>query len=130
MKMHHIGFLVSNLEEAIREFQLLNYEQLGEVIHDPDQAYSVCLMNNCEHILIELVMIDEGSILFDGMRRRIGSGPYHICYSCDDIGQAIIDLQKDGGFLLQAPRPSVAFSNQKFAFVMMPSTGLTELLEK
>ena len=35
MKIHHIGYLVDNIERALSEFEKLGFSRIGETVEDP-----------------------------------------------------------------------------------------------
>ncbi|GHV51643.1 hypothetical protein FACS1894216_06180 [Synergistales bacterium] len=44
MQVHHVGYLVKNIEAAISEFQVLGFAADGEITYDPIRDASICFL--------------------------------------------------------------------------------------
>ena len=79
MKFHHVGYLVADIEAALKEFLELGYEIVKETVYDPLRKINICFIRN-EGLMLELIAPCEGCNLFTSLRKRIGNAPYHVCY--------------------------------------------------
>ena len=79
--------------------------------------------------MVELIVPMEGAKGYDSLKRRIGSGPYHVCYIADDFQKDIMRLEKSGWTILKPPAEAPAIDGRKVAFLYNESVGMIELLE-
>ena len=131
MRVHHVGYLVADIDAAITEFMSMGYEVRQEKLYDPSRRVYLCFMEN-SGVMIELVSPSEDCRLFTSLQKRIGNAPYHICYFPDDgnaFDSAVEKLQSEGFLMAQPPESAVAFGGRRVAFMMSPETGLIEILE-
>ena len=131
MRVHHIGYLVADIDEAISEFAALGWEIRQPKLYDSARKVYLCFLEN-SGVVIELVSPSEDCKLFTALQRRIGNAPYHVCYFPDDVNgfdAAIESLQNAGYFMTLPPESAVAFGGRRVAFMMNPEIGLVEILE-
>lgn len=129
MRIHHIGYLVENIEEAIQVFAALGYFKLSEVIEDEDRKIFICFLKN-EEMVVELVSAEDEASVISGMHKKLGNMPYHICYEADNIETAVRMYRKQGFIMVQPPAPAAALNNRRVAFLFNKYIGLIELVEK
>ncbi len=134
MKVDHIGYLCSDMEKSIREFEQLGYVKQSDVYLDniPDGGASrdvyICFLKN-EQTWVELVSpMNEQSDVFNTLKRQ-GEGPYHICYQAECLETRIEELRKSGWMLLKRPAKAIAFQNARVAFLFRYGVGMIELVE-
>ena len=65
MKVHHIGYLVSDMSEAIDTFQVLGYDICQDVMHDGSRGGDFCFLKN-EGTVVELIAPEEGCKEYQG----------------------------------------------------------------
>lgn len=131
MKIHHVGYYVTDIDEARADFQKLGYEIASPCVLDKDRNVFIQFLypeNNLGALQIELIAAAEGCKLF-GRLKKIGSTPYHICYECSNLEQAISDLKDDNFVLVREPQTAIAIDNRRVAFMYSGAVGLIELLE-
>ena len=131
MKVHHVGYLVADIDSAVNEFIALGYEVRKAKLYDPSRHVYLCFMEN-NGVMIELVCPAEECRLFTSLRKRIGNAPYHICYFPDAdnaFDEAVETLQQNGFIMVQPPEAAAAFDGRRVAFLMSAETGLIEVLE-
>ena len=128
MKVHHIGYYVTDIEEAQQEFISLGYTMEGLCTYDEERRIYVQFLRNGS-VLVELVAPAEGCSLFPKSRRKIGASPYHICYECENIEKAAKKLQEQSFLLMRPPSPAPAIANHRVAFLYSTSVGMVELVE-
>ena len=128
MRVHHVGYYVKNLNEALEEFKGLGYEIIQATVHDADRKVKICFVKNGSEI-IELVEPDEACPYINKQLRKLGCSPYHVCYKVDDLSNAIRYMQKRGYYLVQEAAPAVAIGGRKVAFMYHDAVGILELLE-
>ena len=85
MQVHHIGYLVSDMNEAVQEFAKLGYSVSQSTLYDPLRLINICFMRN-DATVVELIEPAENCRLFTKLQKRIGNAPYHIGYITDGGG--------------------------------------------
>ena len=131
MQVHHIGYLVADMDNALKEFLNLGYEIEQEVMHDHIRNINICFIRN-NGFLVELISPCEGCKSFSALSKRIGNAPYHICYFPDEhtaFDSAIEALGKNDFLMVQAPEEAPALGGRRVAFMFNPEIGLIEILE-
>lgn len=129
MRLHHIGVAVKSIERALSTYVgVFGFRQVTESLEVRSERVRVCFVAAPSGILIELVEgVDEDSPVAEVLRRP-GAGPYHLCYSVDDLDGAIRKLRDQHCFLLRRfERP--AYGHRRFAFLLTPDRQLFELCE-
>ena len=128
MKIHHVGYLIKNMENTIEEMISWGGILIRESIYDHARQVDIAFVKNGE-MLIELVCPRAESRDVGDSLKRLGNTPYHICYECDDIDAAIIRLQAEGCLLVKEPQSAVAIGGRRVAFLYSDNQGLFEILE-
>ena len=127
MTVHHIGYLVDNIEQAIETFGLLGYSLACETIFDETRRIYLALISQGK-MVIELIQPERDSYLWN-LRSRFKNAPYHICYSCADLDLSCQMLRKKGFFPVRKPEPAILFHNRRVCFLFHRQIGFVELLE-
>ena len=128
MKIHHIGYLVKNIDAAISEFIALGYQLTDEVCYDERRDINLCFMSSGAY-LIELVMPrSEHSVVWNLLKKN-GIGPYHICYETEHLSEAVEELKRRGYILIADPLEAVGISGRKVCFLTGRTAGMIELVE-
>lgn len=128
MRVHHIGYMVKNIQKAIEVFNQIGYEVETETIFDEYRGIDVCFMIMNEY-RVELVGSRNKESVIAKLQKRMGNSPYHICYEVDDIFKAIDFFQDKNFVILQEPHEAVAIGKKKVAFLYDGQIGMIELLE-
>lgn len=107
-KVHHVGVVVRNIEQATRFYA----DTLGLRLHTlrtmDDQGVRAALLElgDSEIELLEPVVADNGVARF--LERR-GEGLHHICFAVDDVERDLAALKAQGAELIdQQSRPGLA----------------------
>ena len=129
MKVHHIGYLVKNIEKAIDSFQALGYRITVDSKWDDGRQAYICFLEN-DGYCVELIMPSKESSLFP-LLKQYGVAPYHICYRCENIKKAIEELTQQKFMLFKEPEIAPAISDTaKVAFMISARAGMIELVEE
>lgn len=132
MKVHHVGYLVGSIDEAKPEFEALGYVSDGEASYDSMRGIEILFMRNGEEYveLVSPVTINAASSVVAKLYKKIGSAPYHICYTCNNLEKKIKELCDGRGYtLLHPPAEAPAIFGRKVAFLYQIHIGMIELLE-
>jgi methylmalonyl-CoA/ethylmalonyl-CoA epimerase len=129
--LHHIGFVVGDIEPAIAGFKRsFAAEWNGRIWEDPHQGVRVAFLKVLgSPVLMELVApLGDGSPVTQFLDR--GGGQHHLCYEVVDLEAGLAELHARGNLLVRPPAPAVAFEGRRIAWVMTRERLLIELLEK
>jgi len=133
LRFHHIGYLVSSLEESEKPLGLLNATPISGVIADTDRGVLIQFYGakpgetNAEAgPLIELIQPTDAASPMANLLQKRKAGPYHLCYS--GSAQDERDLLENGFIMIQTPAPAIAFDGRKVGFYYSNAIGLIELL--
>ena len=128
LKVHHIGYAVSDIEKAQKSFESLGYTACGPVTDDYIRNVKIVFMKTGD-TTVELVAPDGEPNPVDGVLKKNGSTPYHICYVTDDMNESIQDLKKSGYMVIKKPEAAPAIDNCNVAFLYSAAAGMIELAE-
>lgn len=128
MKIHHIGYLVSDMEKAIKQFEELGGTIESPAVYDEARQIDIAFIQMGAYLL-ELVYPHETSRAVGKALKKMKNTPYHLCYECDDIYGTIDGFVKEGCIIVEDPEEAVAIQNKKVAFLYSSVLGLFELLE-
>jgi len=129
MKVHHIGYAVINMVDALEQFKKLGFEE-GAIIYDESRNINICFIKNGENCVELIEIYDKNKKApIDFVLKKNGSFPYHICYETEDIYKKIDEMKSDGWCLVDDVAPAIAIKNKKVAFLFNSKIGLVELLQ-
>ena len=130
-RLHHIGFVVSSVENAMPGFvRSMKAQWDGQSFDDPLQKARVAfLTTRVGEPQIELVEpLGADSPVLSFLREK-GGGLHHVCYEIADLEQELRDFRSRGGFIAKRPKPAVAFGGRHVAWVITAEKLLVELLQ-
>lgn len=128
MKIHHIGYLVENMEEAMNTFFAFGGGIAQVPVFDHERLVDIAFVKIGD-VLIELVSPREESEDVGKSIRRLKTLPYHLCFECSGIEKTIAGLVEKGCLLIKEPQKAIALDNREVAFLYSSSIGLFELLD-
>ena len=131
LRLHHVGFVVSNIESAREDFaRSLNACSKSEIFHDPIQRVKVTFLSTQESdSQIELVEPASDDSPVRAFLER-GGGLHHLCYEVEDCEAALASIRERRGMIVRRPRPAVAFEGRKIAWALTAEKLLIEFLER
>ena len=92
------------------------------------QGGGIIFLQN-DHTVVELIEPVKNSAYYKSLAKRIGNGPYHICYEADDFASDIKRLENNGWLMIKPPEEAIAIDGRKVAFFYHEAAGMIELLE-
>ena len=132
MKIHHIGYLVDNIENAINEFERLGFSLIDEVTEDSSREIFIAFLDN-DGLLIELIQSISETSPMHGLQKKYRNSPYHICYKTWNMQEELAYMvnNENGGYtVVQPPMPAPAIPGCPIvAFLMNRHIGIIELVE-
>ncbi len=116
LELAHIGYVVNNMDGALKRFVREGATIVMSSCHDPIQKVHVAVVELPGNVLIELVAPDDSGSSPVEARLGRGGGLDHLCYFTDDIEAAIKTETEQGAVVVCEPVFAVAF-NATVAFV-------------
>lgn len=129
MKLHHIGAIVDNIDDACRSYGLL-YNKVFEAnkILISSQGVNVCFIQIATDTLLELIeSVGENSAI--NRLKSKGFTFYHLGYLVSDFDKSLAELEEKN-FKHLNTFYSEAFQNKKCAFLYSPEMHLIEIIEE
>jgi methylmalonyl-CoA/ethylmalonyl-CoA epimerase len=130
VKLHHIGIVVSNIQQSLGELgRYLDFETTSAIMPVGSQKVNICLLKIGDPFmeLIEPSSPDSAISEF----AKSGGGIHHLCFEVKDIETELESLSRKGATILVSPVKG--FDERRIAFVDLNTKntkcGLVELLE-
>lgn len=131
LKLHHIGFVVSSIQECAEAFALsLRAKWDGKIVFDPLQKVHVTFLegHNPTDALVELVEACGPESPVSRFAEH-GGGLHHLCYEVRDLDSHLQFCQSVGTKIIRPPVPAVAFGRRRIAWGITKKRLLMEFLE-
>lgn len=126
-KIDHIGYLTGCIKDAVMAFRVLGYFN-GEIVDDDIQQTHICFLFKEDEIPIELVQPFEDNHSMQRMLSKRGDGPYHVCYSVDDINLKYEELVNEDWIPLFKPVAASALGGRLICYFFKREVGLVEFV--
>lgn len=131
MKLSHVGIIVEDIEEGIKNHEeLFGYKQLGPIVDDTTQKVRVVLLGTSEDdpVKVELISpLTEDSPVYNLLKKR--QALYHLCYSVPNIEEAKKKAREQGAVIISKPVEAPLFDNRKICFLLTKDHYVIELVE-
>ena len=130
LKLHHIGIVVQNINESLREISnFLSFESTSLPTLVGSQKVNICFLKT-NSVYIELIEpADPDSPITSFIKD--GGGFHHLCFEVDNLTLEIDKMVKMGARLVVAPVNG--FEDRSIAFLMLnmekTKCNLIELVE-
>ncbi len=128
MKIDHIGYLVGDLDKAVKTFKLLGYKETSGVTHDTIRLVDICFMQ-MDQYTIELISPYDKNSVTAGMLKKYKNMPYHICYEAEDFEAELRELEENGFVKIDEPCPAPAIGGRRVCFLAGAGIGMIEVLD-
>lgn len=127
--VHHVGYLVKDINKTIQTFKALGYELESDVFYDHERASNFCFMKK-RNMRVELVEPSDASDIYP-LLKIYNNAIYHVCYSVDDLSKATEELKKQGFLLFREKQNAPAISvSAEVVFLMHTRMGIIELVQE
>ncbi|WP_265445912.1 VOC family protein [Acetivibrio straminisolvens] len=127
--MHHLGYAAKTMDASIEEFLKIGRKKVGKTVLDENRRVSIQFMNLGNYCIELVAPMDTESSINSIITKSVNT-PYHICYSVDNIDEAVGRLKKEGYVLIERPSCAVAIDSHKDAFLYNRNMGIIELVEE
>lgn len=128
-KIEHIGYLTGSIKDTVVAFGVLGYDG-GEIVDDDTQQTHICFLFKEGEVPIELVQPYEDNHSMQRMLSKRGDGPYHVCFSVDDINAKYEELVEKDWIPLFKPVAAPALDNRLICYFFKREVGLIEFVNK
>ncbi len=128
LRIHHIGYAVSSIENSIRKFEVLGYKTVGEVVHDISRKVKILFLENTG-VYVELIEPTSEDSPVKSIIEKNGPGTYHICYETEELEETANQLRKQGFRPITSLSAAPAIDDRRVIFMYSKECGLIELLE-
>lgn len=128
LDFHHIGLATRNMVRARALLEALGYV-LSDVSEVPVQRVRVCFATRENHPTIELIEPVGDDSPVHAILDKVGSTPYHLCYTTADLGRAEIALRRLKCQPLGERFVSGPLADRATRFFYNPSIGVIEVAE-
>ncbi len=131
MRMHHVGFVVANIEASAPGMSRALLAQWNkEIFTDPLQRVRVTFLKGGLHgpllELVEPLGEDSPVLRFLGD----GGGLHHLCYEVFSIPEHLDRIRAAGGVIVSRAKPAVAFGGRPIAWALTRERLLLEFLQE
>jgi len=129
MELAHLGFVVPDMQRALKRFEAEGAVVLIPPTDDPIQRVSCCLIRSDGAVDMELVapLVPGDSPIESRLKR--GGGLDHVCYFVDDMSEALASELATGAIVVCEPTHAVTF-NRQIAFVQRRSGLVVEFMAR
>ena len=132
MRVHHIGYLVKNIEKARKAFFGLGYEDCPEPLHgvvfDESRGIDISFIEK-DGYCIELICPKSEDSKFYPLLKKYKNCAYHLCYETEDIEAEVAALQQTGWVVIDEAAPAPAIEGRCVCFMVNMAMGIIELVE-
>jgi methylmalonyl-CoA/ethylmalonyl-CoA epimerase len=125
---HHIGIATHSIKNTAQYYIDAGYS-MSEIVYEPIQNVYITFLEKSLMPRIELLEPGSDKSPVSKIIEKSGVSPYHICYSVENIEQAITGLRKKRFLPLSQPVKSVAIDGKNICFLYNKEVGLIELVE-
>jgi methylmalonyl-CoA/ethylmalonyl-CoA epimerase len=129
MKVHHVGYAVKNISEALTTFKELGFTIERSGYLDEKRKVWISLLLNGPYRIELIAPAAEGSPV-DTILEKVGPCCYHLCYQSLDIESDILKLKAINFKVLLNIDDAPALGNAKVAFLFNKKIGLVELMQE
>ena len=138
MKIHHIGYLVKNIEKSAAAFEAAGYERIlyadgSFVFDDKTRQCDISFMRmngGSESDCIELVAPQSPDCPIYGLMKQYKNSPYHICFESENLEEDTARLKQKGWSVFLPSAPAPAIDGRNVVFLIHRSAGIIEIVDK
>ena len=125
MKIHHIGYLTSDIHKTSKEFFFLNLKK-GKVIIDKKFCVDICFLKG-KNLIIELIKPHKKNYGLINLKKK-GNLTYHLGCKSNNFDRDFKILSKKFRTIIK-PTEAIAFRNKRVAFLRKRDGYIIEIIE-
>lgn len=128
MKLHHVGYMVADMDAAREEFIRLGFSPDGDQVYDTARDAHIAFLAT-GGTLIELICPASPASPLAPLQKKLKNTPYHLCFEVPDLEAAREELFTRGYVPVRPPETAPALGGRRVAFFMHGDIGMIELVE-
>lgn len=128
LDIHHIGYLVKHIDQAIKGFTDLGYSIEQDILYDPLRRINICFLIK-DGYRVELVSPTDSDSVVANLIKKYKNMPYHICYESKNLKEDLAFLTSNGYMAIDIPANAPACDNRFVVFLIHPQIGMIELID-
>lgn len=125
---HHIGTAVASIDKVKPFYQSMGYTVSDTVIEPVQKVYVAYARKEGFPTVEMLEPLDETSPV-QGILKKNGNTPYHMCYAVDNLSDTIAEMRKEGFRPLSKPVPGHGLDDALMVFLYNINYGLIQVME-
>lgn len=130
MNIHHIGYAVPCIEDALEKLTALGFIQKSQAYDDEKRNVRILFMSNKAYKIELVAPLDTAKPSpVDGILSKRMAGPYHICYEVDSLKDSVEKFRTEGGIVIESTSWAGALKSDVI-FIFEKNLGIIELVEK
>lgn len=133
-RVHHVGFVVAELDAAERHFLALGYARRGETVADSYQRAQLVFLvrqgGDASEPLVELIHPVDEQARTHAFTTRNQYQIHHLCYVTEDMSVAIAQARAARFSQVQPVVAAPAIGGSRIAFFYARAVGLFEIVER
>lgn len=124
----HVAVTTGDLYAVLRDYLGLPG---SELIRGPgvntSQNVDFAFVRTASGMMVEILGVKEDSPITEHVEK--GGGAYHLCFSVNNLDQAVQSARDNGAIQVVESREDDAFDGRRVSFLVHPDHGLFEFLE-
>lgn len=125
MKLHHIGYIVKDIEQFEKS---LLFEKKIKQLFDPVQNSQMALYSNFSDSFIELIQpLNEESFTYNFLQKQ-GNSYHHLCYEVTDRDELMKVVADQKLIAIKGPLPAILFDNREVWFYFSRNRQIVEFV--
>ncbi len=133
-RLHHVGFVVTDLSAAEQHFEGLGYRRRADAVSDDYQRASLLFLSrtgaSAGEPLIELICPLDESARTHAFTTRNQFQIHHLCYGTDDIERTVAEMRAARFTQVQPVVAAPAIGGSRISFFYARPVGLFEVVER
>lgn len=127
MEIHHIGYLVENIEAAMKKLSAMGFSVSAPQRND-ERGVDVCFVQNGAYTM-ELVSPFRDDSDVSGLIKKCRNMMYHVCYISHDLRNDMAKLKKEGFIPISGVTKAPSIADSDVVFMYNSSIGTIELVK-
>lgn len=128
MKIHHIGYIVTNIDKAEKQFHGLGFSSISQLFHDELRGIYIRFFEK-DGYTVEVISPSRKDSVVSNLIKQHRNMPYHICYESFNFSNDIETLKHNGYIEITKKEPAIAFDNKDVIFLIHPHLGMIEVID-
>jgi len=135
MKIHHLGYLVKDMEEAIARFQALGFHIERDKFYVKERMqWNVFMLNDATRIeLIQPEQNQDAAQKANAANLKLnlpgGVGPYHMGFESSNFDEDVKEILGNGFMPISRVEREDAYLGARMQFFFSNKVGIVEVIE-